>query len=72
MRSERFYDTGHTEVVQITFDPHVLSYRVLFQIFFTVHDPAAPNRQGPDVGPQSRWVIFYHTPQQKPMAGQVI
>ena len=65
-------DTGHAEVVQITFDPAVLSFRDLLDVFFATHDPTAPNRQGVDVGSQYRSVIFYHTPQQKQTAEQRI
>ncbi len=64
--------TGHAEVVQITFDPKVISLRELLEIFFTVHDPTTPNRQGPDIGPQYRSVIFYHNEAQKAIAEQVI
>jgi peptide-methionine (S)-S-oxide reductase len=64
--------TGHAEVVQITFDPDVISFRDLLDVFFTVHDPTTLNRQGADVGSQYRSAIFYHTPDQKATAGQVI
>ncbi len=65
-------ETGHAEVVQITFDPRVISYRDLLRIFFTVHDPTTLNRQGPDVGTQYRSVIFYHSDDQKRTAEEVI
>ena len=65
-------DTGHAEVVRITFDPEVISYREILEIFFTIHDPTTPNRQGNDVGTQYRSVIFYHSPQQEEIARQVI
>jgi peptide-methionine (S)-S-oxide reductase len=64
--------TGHAEVVQIRFDPQQLSYRDLLRIFFSVHDPTQLNRQGNDVGTQYRSVIFYHTPEQKQIAEEVI
>lgn len=64
--------TGHAEVVRVTFDPTVVSYREILEIFFTIHDPTTPNRQGNDVGTQYRSVIFYHTPQQQETARQVI
>lgn len=65
-------DTAHAEVVQITFDPSVASFKDLLQIFFTIHDPTTLNRQGADVGTQYRSAIFYHTPEQKEVAEQVI
>jgi peptide-methionine (S)-S-oxide reductase len=64
--------TGHAEVVQITFDPEVISFKEILQVFFTIHDPTTLNRQGPDVGTQYRSAIFYHTPEQKMIAEQVI
>lgn len=65
-------DTGHAEVVRITFDPEVISYREILEIFFTIHDPTTLNRQGNDVGTQYRSVIFYHSPQQEEIARKVI
>lgn len=64
--------TGHAEVVRLSFDPEIVSYREILEIFFTIHDPTTPNRQGNDVGTQYRSVIFYHTPQQQEIARQVI
>jgi len=64
--------TGHAEVVQVTFDPAVISYREILEIFFGIHDPTTPNRQGPDVGTQYRSVILYHSPEQKETAEAVI
>lgn len=64
--------TGHAEVVQITFDPTVISFREILDVFFTIHDPTTLNRQGPDAGTQYRSAIFYHTPEQKATAEQLI
>src|SRR5205814_519033 len=64
--------TGHAEVVQIKFDPQVVSYKDLLDVFFTVHDPTTLNRQGNDVGTQYRSAIYYHTPEQKAIAEQTI
>jgi peptide-methionine (S)-S-oxide reductase len=65
-------DTGHAEVVQITFDPQLLSLKDLLTVFFTVHDPTTRNRQGNDVGTQYRSAIFYHNEEQKKIAEAVI
>ena len=65
-------DTGHAEVVQVTFDPAEISYREVLEIFFTLHDPTQLNRQGNDVGTQYRSAIFWHTPEQKVEAEAVI
>jgi len=64
--------TGHAEVVQVTFDPNVISYEELLKIFFTAHDPTTPNRQGADVGTQYRSIILYHNEQQRLTAEKVI
>lgn len=64
--------TGHAEVVQITFDDSVISYGDILDVFFTIHDPTTLNRQGADVGPQYRSAIYYHTPTQKAVADQKI
>lgn len=64
--------TGHAEVVQVTFDPAVITYRELLEIFFAMHDPTTPNRQGADVGPQYRSIILYHDAAQKQTAEAVI
>ncbi|MEO8630573.1 MAG: peptide-methionine (S)-S-oxide reductase MsrA [Betaproteobacteria bacterium] len=64
--------TGHAEVVRITFDPDVLSYRDLLNVFFVIHDPTTLNRQGNDVGTQYRSAIFYHSPEQQKIAQEVI
>lgn len=64
--------TGHAEVVQLTFDPEVVSYRALLEIFFTIHNPTTKDRQGADVGPQYRSIILYHDAEQKVVAESVI
>ena len=65
-------DSGHAEVVQITFTTAQISYRDLLEVFFTIHDPTTLNRQGNDVGPQYRSAIFYHDDSQKKTAMEVI
>ncbi|GJL52799.1 MAG: peptide methionine sulfoxide reductase MsrA [Nitrospirales bacterium] len=65
-------NTGHVEVVQVTFDPSIISYREILEIFFAIHDPTTLNRQGNDSGTQYRSAIFYHSPEQKDMAEEVI
>ncbi|MGD8491670.1 MAG: peptide-methionine (S)-S-oxide reductase MsrA [Anaerolineae bacterium] len=64
--------TGHAEVVQLTFDPKVTTFREILEVFFTIHDPTTLNRQGADVGPQYRSAIFYHSEEQKAVAEDVI
>jgi peptide-methionine (S)-S-oxide reductase len=64
--------TGHAEVVQVTFDPAVLGFKDLLRVFFTLHDPTTLNRQGADVGTQYRSAVFYHTPEQKQAAEEVV
>jgi len=64
--------TGHAEVVQVTFDPAVLAFRDLLEVFFTIHDPTTPDRQGPDVGTQYRSIILHHTLAQRAAAEEVM
>jgi peptide-methionine (S)-S-oxide reductase len=64
--------TGHAEVVQLTYDPAVVTYRKILEVFFTIHDPTTLNRQGNDTGTQYRSVVFYHTQEQHDIAKQVI
>ena len=64
--------TGHAEVIRLTFDPKVISYRELLDVFFDTHDPTTLNRQGGDVGTQYRSVIFYHNEDQKTVANKMI
>jgi peptide-methionine (S)-S-oxide reductase len=65
-------NTGHAEVVRVTFDPAVVSFREVLEVFFAVHDPTTRNRQGADVGPQYRSAIFHETPEQKRLAEELI
>jgi peptide-methionine (S)-S-oxide reductase len=64
--------TGHAEIVQITFDPAIITYRELLEVFFAIHDPTTLNRQGADAGPQYRSVIFTHDDAQRVIATQLI
>jgi peptide-methionine (S)-S-oxide reductase len=64
--------SGHVEVVQVTFDPAVITFREILEIFFVIHDPTTLNRQGNDVGTQYRSVIYYHSPEQREVAEGVI
>jgi peptide-methionine (S)-S-oxide reductase len=64
--------TGHAEVVRVTFDPAVVSFRDVLDVFFATHDPTTLNRQGADVGTQYRSAIFYHSPEQKETAERAV
>lgn len=64
--------TGHVEVVQVTFDPELASFREVLEVFFAIHDPTTLDRQGNDIGPQYRSVIFYHDDRQRLAAEEVI
>lgn len=64
--------TGHAEAVRIDFDPDVVSYRRLLELFFTTHDPTTLNRQGPDVGTQYRSAVFHHDEEQRRAAEEVV
>ncbi len=64
--------TGHAEVVQVTFDASVITYREILEIFFAIHDPTTLNRQGADVGSQYRSVVFTHTPEQDSVARELV
>lgn len=64
--------TGHAEVVRIEFDPKIITYRQILEVFFTIHDPTTLNRQGGDAGTQYRSVIFHHSPEQQETAKDVI
>jgi peptide-methionine (S)-S-oxide reductase len=65
-------DTGHAEVVQVTFDPGAVTYREVLEVFFAIHDPTSLNRQGADVGTQYRSEIFFHSDAQKRIAEDLI
>ena len=64
--------TGHAEVVQVTFDPEMISYKDILEVYFTIHDPTTLNRQGADVGTQYRSVVYYHDDEQRRVAEAVI
>jgi peptide-methionine (S)-S-oxide reductase len=64
--------TGHAEVVQVTFDPTVISFRDILGVFFSIHDPTTLNRQGADVGTQYRSIVLYHSPEQRTAAEEMI
>jgi peptide-methionine (S)-S-oxide reductase len=64
--------TGHAEVIQITYNPTIITFKEILQIFFTMHDPTTLNHQGNDVGTQYRSIIFYHNENQKHIAEQII
>jgi peptide-methionine (S)-S-oxide reductase len=64
--------TGHAEVVQVEFDNAILDYRTLLEVFFTIHDPTTPNRQGADLGSQYRSVVYWHTDEQRRIARELI
>jgi peptide-methionine (S)-S-oxide reductase len=64
--------TGHVEVVQVTFSPEIISFREILEVFFTMHDPTSLDRQGADVGPQYRSVIFYHDEAQRRIAEEFV
>ncbi len=65
-------NTGHAEVIQVQFDPNVVSFRDILDVFFTIHDPTTLNRQGNDAGTQYRSAIFYHSPEQQRIANETI
>jgi peptide-methionine (S)-S-oxide reductase len=64
--------TGHAEVVQITFDPSIITFRDLLGVLFTIHDPTTKDRQGNDIGTQYRSVVYYHSPEQHAAVKEVI
>jgi len=64
--------TGHAEAIQITFDPQIITFKELLEVFFTIHDPTTLNRQGADVGTQYRSAVFFHTPEQEAVVRETI
>jgi peptide-methionine (S)-S-oxide reductase len=64
--------TGHAEVVQINYDPKMITFREILEVFFSIHNPTTPNRQGADVGPQYRSIILYHDEHQRQIADRTI
>ena len=64
--------TGHAESVQVTFDPDIIGYTEILEIFFSIHDPTTPNRQGNDIGHSYRSVIFYHSAEQQDLAQEMV
>src|ERR1700733_11827983 len=67
-----YENTGHAEVVRLTFDPKVISLEDILDVFFTIHDPTTKDRQGPDVGPQYRSIIFYKDEAQKKVVDEAV
>lgn len=65
-------NTGHAEVVQVTFDPMVVTFKEILEVFFATHDPTTLNRQGADIGTQYRSAVFFHSKEQKEIANQII
>lgn len=64
--------TGHAEALEVDFDPSITSYEKLLEVFWSIHDPTSPDRQGPDVGTQYRSAVFYHDSEQRRLAKEAI